>query len=58
MACSWKPYCWCLMGILGVVNGDFGLLEEELLVFNGDFGVDGVFNGDVGVDGVFNGDFG
>ena len=42
----------------GVVNEDFGLLEEELLVFNGDFGVDGVFNGDFGVEVVFNGDFG
>ena len=30
------------------------MLEAELLVFNGDFGVDWVFNGDSGVDGVFN----
>ena len=42
----------------GVFNGYFGLLEGELLLFNGVFGVDGVFNGDFGVGVVFNGDFG
>ena len=41
-----------------VFKGDFGMLEGELLVFNGDFGVDGVFDGDFGVEVVFNGDFG
>jgi len=41
-----------------VFNGDFGLLEGELLVFNGDLGVDWVLNCVFGVGVVFNGDFG
>ena len=42
----------------GVFNGDFGMLEAELLVFNEDFGGILVFNGDfVGLL-SFNGVFG